>query len=89
MLPDPSPGAFVICIRKGSGDDKCDLDFGDMQLGCSSRRDERHLCYSNIQGLASRVGLPTPDNGLDVYHLASFGLHGLIVIELRRDLTSE
>lgn len=39
--------------------------------------------FSNIQGLVSPTGLPAPNNGFDVLHLAECGLRNRIMLKRR------
>lgn len=60
-------------------------------MSCSfSGHEQRRVVLSNIQGLASCVGLPAPDSRLDVLCFAECNLSDVLtVIRLRAVLKSE
>lgn len=55
-----------------------------------SGHDQHHVVLSNIQCFVSRAALPSHNNGLDVLHIAKFGLcDRLMSMELRQVLIYE
>lgn len=73
-----------------AGDDKDDWDTGDRLPGSSFGHEHCRIVFSNIHGLFSGVGRPSPHNGLDVMCLAKCGLRERLTLrELHLFSTNE
>lgn len=61
-----------------------------MPLDSASGRKQRRMVFSNTQDLVGCLGLPVPDNGLELLCLAKNGLrYRPTLIELHRVLTNK